>query len=252
MANMAYKGFDKDLKCRGFQFEVGSTFTKEVREDNRLKLCSGDGFHFCEDLKDVFSHYANDGSNRFCEIEVLGRVEKDPYKAITTSFRIIREIPKSEIDDMAYEANINLNKIRDLQQKFPMLIVCGSAGLFLHGIKLSRLLKYPTSDIDLISPYYVSFDDESGVSDDPEHKSGSDFDYSLRIGGTKIDLRIDPKSPYKVVEYKGFKYKVAPVLETIDAKMKYALKGQQKHRDDIKEMIGYAGKEHSSLTELDF
>ena len=60
----AYKGFDKDLKCRGFQYEVG----KEYREDN-AKLCST-GFHACENPLDTFKYYkANEGS-RYCEVEL--------------------------------------------------------------------------------------------------------------------------------------------------------------------------------------
>ena len=59
-----YKGFDKDLKCRGFQYEVG----KEYRED-KAELCST-GFHACENPLDTFNYYkANDGS-RYCEVEL--------------------------------------------------------------------------------------------------------------------------------------------------------------------------------------
>ena len=59
-----YKGFDKDLKCRGFQYEVG----KEYRED-KAELCST-GFHACENPLDTFNYYkANEGS-RYCEVEL--------------------------------------------------------------------------------------------------------------------------------------------------------------------------------------
>ena len=60
----AYKGFDKDLKCRGFQYEVG----KEYREDEAA-LCKK-GFHACENPLDIFNYYHPSKGSRFCEVEL--------------------------------------------------------------------------------------------------------------------------------------------------------------------------------------
>ena len=60
----AYKGFDKDLKCRGFQYEVG----KEYRED-KAELCST-GFHACENPLDTFNYYKPNNGSRYCEVEL--------------------------------------------------------------------------------------------------------------------------------------------------------------------------------------
>ena len=64
MGIKAYKGFDKDLNCRGYQFEIG----KEFREDD-AKLCKT-GFHACENPLDVFNYYHPSKGSRFCEVEL--------------------------------------------------------------------------------------------------------------------------------------------------------------------------------------
>ena len=59
-----YKGFDKDLKCRDFQYEVG----KEAAVDGDIELCKR-GIHFCENPHDIFSYYAPGENNRFAVVE---------------------------------------------------------------------------------------------------------------------------------------------------------------------------------------
>ena len=59
-----YKGFDKDLKCRDFQYEIGKTY-KEPTAD----LCEK-GFHACEYPLDVFEYYAPGNMSRYCEVDL--------------------------------------------------------------------------------------------------------------------------------------------------------------------------------------
>ena len=59
----AYKGFDKNMRCRGFKFEEGKTY-----EEERAELCKA-GFHACENPIDVFMHYAP-GKSVFREVEL--------------------------------------------------------------------------------------------------------------------------------------------------------------------------------------
>jgi hypothetical protein len=57
-----YKGFDKDLKCRDKQFEIGKTY-----EEKEAKLCSK-GLHFVEYPLDTFGYYPPSDS-RYAEVE---------------------------------------------------------------------------------------------------------------------------------------------------------------------------------------
>jgi hypothetical protein len=65
-----FKGFTKDLKCQGYQYEVGKAFEM----DDEPILCQ-QGFHFCENPMDVFTYYAP-GDNRYCEVEGDGATVK--------------------------------------------------------------------------------------------------------------------------------------------------------------------------------
>jgi hypothetical protein len=59
----AYKGFNKDMTCRGFQYEEGKEYTTDTAE-----LCSS-GFHACENPLDCFGYY-NPGNSVFHEVEL--------------------------------------------------------------------------------------------------------------------------------------------------------------------------------------
>ena len=60
----AYKGFDKDLKCKDFQYEIGKTY-----EEPTAELCNS-GFHACERPLDVFRYYAPSKMRRYCEVNL--------------------------------------------------------------------------------------------------------------------------------------------------------------------------------------
>ena len=87
MGKTMYKGFDKDLKCRGYQYEVG----KEDVHEGEVKACEG-GFHACENPFDVFDFYAPNEFNRFCEVEGSGKEDKQDKKRSFEKIKIVAEI----------------------------------------------------------------------------------------------------------------------------------------------------------------
>ena len=82
-----YKGFDKGLKCRGFEYEVG----KEYEED-AAKLCEM-GFHACENPIDVFSYYPP-AESRYAEVDLDDLTEEvgDDSKRCGKRIKIRAEI----------------------------------------------------------------------------------------------------------------------------------------------------------------
>lgn len=105
---MYIKGFDKDLRCRGMQFEVGKEYSTGVA-DADISLCTNTVFHFCDSLKKVHTHYSAipEEDNRFCEIEVLGALISDDTKCGSNRIRIVREILGDELNIMRGLTNGN-------------------------------------------------------------------------------------------------------------------------------------------------
>ena len=68
---IAFKGFDKNFKCRDFQFEIGKSYT----HSGKVKACES-GFHSCEYPLDIFNYY-NPCSSMFAMVEASGEIDKD-------------------------------------------------------------------------------------------------------------------------------------------------------------------------------
>ena len=85
----SYKGFDKDLKCKGFQYEVGKSYEQE----GEIKYCNN-GFHACEFPLDVFNYYAPGENSRYCTVTQSGKMdkEKDDSKVASSKIHIETEI----------------------------------------------------------------------------------------------------------------------------------------------------------------
>ena len=97
-----FKVFNSDWTCRGFQFEVGKTFTEDV-----TPVCCDRGFHFCTKAADCFKYYDFNPDNKVAEVEALGDIDtnNDDSKCSTNKIHIIREITWQEVLDL-----VNLGK----------------------------------------------------------------------------------------------------------------------------------------------
>ena len=112
MSIKAYKGFDKNMQCRGFQYEEGKTYdTKE-----RIKICQS-GFHACENPLDVFRYY-NPKDSIYCEVDALGNIDKEEIsdtKIATDKIKIGAKIDLINICGLAIE--IMFEKIKSKTNK---------------------------------------------------------------------------------------------------------------------------------------
>lgn len=80
---IAYKGFDENLCCMGFQYEIG----KEYETTGKIKCCSN-GFHACTNPLDVLEYYDANGNNRFCIVEQSGTIITDDKDTKQASSKI--------------------------------------------------------------------------------------------------------------------------------------------------------------------
>ena len=96
---IGYKGFDRDMKCRGMQYEVGKTYTHE----GVLKLCES-GLHWCEYPLDVLTYYLP-GESEYAIVEADGTTderEKDS-KRVSQSLTVKAKIGIAGLVEAAVE-----------------------------------------------------------------------------------------------------------------------------------------------------
>ena len=108
----SYKGFDKDMKCRGFQYEVGNDY----EQDGKIKCCRN-GFHACEFPLDAFNYYVPGSNSRYCTVTQSGDIDKDGGDSKVASSKIhieteigISGIIKAGVKFILDKVNWNDNK----------------------------------------------------------------------------------------------------------------------------------------------
>lgn len=252
------KGFDEFLQCRKFQYEIG----KEYIFEGNVKICNA-GFHFSEKIQNVYSFY-NKNRSRFCF--VVGEVPDDKLsnwrqsdKVVTNKIKILKELTKEEIDILEKEQSNNkeitkdqifrIEDVKKIQTAYPNFVLGGSSALYLQGFNIKR--NNTITDLDFVIPYYTrmdlkDFNIDDNVTEvdqmDDCKNSGNDFDYTnaIVIEGDFIlmDMRIDNKQKYKIVNYDNFMFKVCDWNIIIEAKMRYMFSSNgEKHKQDMMDMF---------------
>ena len=242
-----YKGFDENLKCRGFQYKEGETYV----HSGNISLCNN-GFHFCSNLKHTFNYYPNNEKNRYAIVEPAeeAKILTGGDKLCTDKLKIVKVLSKDEVHNILeneqreYTDNriYCLDIVKELQSKYNFMIG-GSVSLYLMGYSLKR--EENKIDFDIIIPYYqklstLDFGNEviREIEEFDGKSSGNDYSSTFALTTKdgrflKLDVRISPHQKYDVVNYKGFNYKVCDLMTTLEAKCRYAMEGNSKHKNDI-------------------
>lgn len=104
---LSFKGFNKDLQCRGFQYEVG----KGYEQLDKIECCKN-GFHACKFPTDVFNYYPPINGTRYCTVIQSGDLDSDTMsgdsKIASSTIYIESEISTEQL----IEAGVN-NILKD-------------------------------------------------------------------------------------------------------------------------------------------
>jgi hypothetical protein len=167
----SFKGFNKDLKCRDFQYEVGKTY----KHEGNISVCNS-GFHACENPFDVLNYYS-DIDGKYCEVEQSGNIQQREDKIASSEIRIVAEI--------------------------------GFAGLFKAGVEWIKKITNPQTIIiatkdkdDDASGYYAQ------IGSSGYYAQIGSSGYSAQIGSSGYSAQIDSTGEDSVICCAGDNSKV--------------------------------------------
>lgn len=120
----AFKGFNKDLTCRGYQYEEGKEFHTERAE------CCDTGFHACEYPLDCFGYY-DPAHSVFHEVELSGEMDKsrDNTKVCATDIKIGARLSIAGLVKMAIDFTMSkVNKEAGSDERYGFASATGNCG----------------------------------------------------------------------------------------------------------------------------
>ena len=193
----AYKGFNKDFTCRGFQFEEG----KEYEEEEAV-LCEK-GFHACTNPLDVLNYY-NDVEGKYCEVEldeVSNDKKENDSKICGKRIKINAEIGfvglfKMGIEWLKEQTIFSKNDTKELEKSSGYGAKIGSSGNY---------AKIGSSGDD--AKIGSSGDDAQIGSSGYDAQIGSSGDYA-QIGSSGDDAKIGSSGNYAKIGSSGYGAKI--------------------------------------------
>ena len=120
----AFKGFNKDLTCRGYQYEEGKEFHTERAE------CCDTGFHACEYPLDCFGYY-DPAHSVYHEVELSGEMDKsgDNIKVCATDIKIGARLSIAGLVKMAIDFTMSkVNKEAGSDERHGFASATGNCG----------------------------------------------------------------------------------------------------------------------------
>ena len=120
----SYKGFNKDMTCRGFQYEEGKEY-----EEESVEVCDH-GFHACEYPLDCLNYYSPNESV-YHEVEQSGEIQKhnDDTKVASTKIKIGAEISIAGLVKAAIEYTVKrVNKEAESDENHGASSATGNCG----------------------------------------------------------------------------------------------------------------------------
>ena len=192
----SYKGFDKDMQCRGFQYEVG----KEYDMDGEIKCCNR-GFHACKSPLEVWDYYDMLNS-RFAEVEQSGKIDEEEKstKVCSSRIKIKAELKLADI------INIGVEWLKDITSPSKADGVLNDNGDRKKQIGSSGYSAQIGSSGDYAQIGSSGYSAQIGSSGDYAQIGSSG--YSAQIGSSGYSAQIGSSGDYAKIGSSGYSAKI--------------------------------------------
>ena len=197
----AYKGFNKDFTCRGFQFEEG----KEYEEEEAV-LCEK-GFHACTNPLDVLNYY-NDMEGKYCEVEldeVSNDKKENDSKICGKRIKINAEIGfvglfKMGIEWLKEQTIFSKNDTKELEKSSGNYAQIGSSG---NGAKIGSSGNYAKIGSSGDDAQIGSSGDDAQIGSSGNDAKIGSSGYGAKIGSSGDDAQIGSSGNYAQIGSSG-------------------------------------------------
>ena len=192
----AYKGFNSDLTCWGFQYEVGKVYI----HNGEVDACDK-GFHACENPFDILNYYSDFTEMRYCEVEQSGEIDKKEEKTASSKIKIKAEIGwvglfKAGIEYLKEITEPSKAKDGDLNDNGGDFAQIGSTGYKAQIGSSGNFAKIGSSG---------NYAQIGSSGDDAKIGSSGDFD---QIGSTGNYAKIGSTGNYAKIGSSGYKAQI--------------------------------------------